>query len=170
MSRLPWIAAVALAGSCGSMSSSRQHVEFARLSFDVPGDWHHSDNIFKGVSTSVWTPEANDDKESITVIRSEIAPALEHASESQLASLLQRAQNFAAARVSTAVATTTPSGFSGARVEVDYVPPGLHERYHRVHVVLLDGASVIHVMYTAKHADPKFTALNTVLGTIREEG
>ena len=166
--RFALLAMVGPAISCSSMAKSRQRFEFAQLTFEMPGDWQHSDRVFKGVATTIWMPEENDHKESISVIRSELAPAMEHASPSQLADLLAHAESFADAKVSPPQAVMTASGFSGARVEVDYVPQGQREHYRRVHVVLLDHASIIHVLYTAKQADPQLTALNTVLGTIRE--
>jgi hypothetical protein len=167
--RIVALAAIALAASCGSMAKSRQNVDFVNLRFDMPGGWSHADHVFKGVATSIWTPEDNEtSKESITVIRTELAPVMEHASEAQLLALLEGAQKFRGAKVGAAAATTTASGFRGARVEVDYVPPGLRDKYHRVHVVLVDGRSLVHVMYTAKIPDPQLTALNTVLGTIRQ--
>lgn len=153
--------------ACSSVRS-KQHVDFARLSFDVPGDWTHHDKVFKGVATTIWTPDSNANHESLTIIRSEIAPATTRANEAQLGELLRRAQSFAGTRVSSPVATTTPSGFRGSRLEVDYVPPGQHERYHRVHVVLVDGSSLVHIMYTARSADPQLDALGLVLGSIRE--
>lgn len=160
-----FVAAIALASSCSV--KSKQHVEWAHLEFDVPGDWTHHEKIFKGVATSVWTPfEGNDGKESLTIIRTELVPNTAHATEAQIADLLRRAQNFG--KATTPIAVNLPSGLSGARVEVDYVPPGLHDKYRRIHVVLIDGASLVHVMYTAKTIDAQFTTLNFVLGSLRE--
>lgn len=169
MTRGMVLAAALAAASCNS--TSRQKVEFAHLEFDMPGDWQHQDQSFKGVATTTWMPEDNvDAKESLVVIRTELVPALGQTSEAQLAALLEHAQQFAGARVSPVVAAKTASGFVGARAEVDYVPPGLTERYHRIHVMLVDDGALLHVLYTAKRPDPQLTALNTVLATIREGG
>lgn len=161
------VALAALAAASCSVGS-KQHVTFAHLSFDVPGGWEHKDQSFKGVATTIWTPDSNDDRESLTIVRSEIASATTHANEAQLGDLLRRAEGFSDAQVTAAKATTAASGLAGARVELDYVPPGQHERYHRVHVVLVDGSSLVHVIYTAKQADPRLSALDLVLGSIRE--
>lgn len=169
MSRSLGLAIALVSASCSS--TSRQKVEFARLQFEMPAEWQHHDETFKGVATTMWTPEDNADaKESLIVIRTEMVSTLEHTSEAQLAALLENAQESTGARVSPVVAVTTASGFTGARAEADYVPPGLSERYHRVHIILVDGGSLLHVLYTAKRPDPQLSALNTVLATIREGG
>lgn len=161
------IALVALA-ACGR-GSSRQRVDFAHLTFEVPSDWSHHDASLRGVKSSVWTPQDNARKESLMVIRSELAPMTAHADLSVLTQLVEGAQAaLVDAHVSQPVTVKTQSGLTGVRIDVSYLPPGQHERYHRVHVVLVDRASLVHVLYTAKSPDPQLLALNSVLGTIRE--
>jgi len=153
--------------SCNA--TTNQHVTFAHLSFDVPGDWSQYETDHRGVSTQVWTPAGNDEKESLTLIRTELAPVTAQAGASTLSTLLAQAQSgLPESKVSATNAVSTKSGLSGVRVDVDYVPKGLKDRYHRVHVVLVDGNSLIHVLYTAKSPDMSFTALNLALATLQE--
>ncbi|MDB4955978.1 MAG: hypothetical protein JWO36_3547 [Myxococcales bacterium] len=164
------IVAFVTAASCGS-SSSHQHVQLTKLSFDVPGDWTHTESKGRGIVTSVWTPsEGNDRRESITIVRSELSPAVANAGVSTLDRLLTSAQaSLHDAKISSVTQTTTTNGLAGARIETDYVPPELHVRYHRVHVVLVDGSALVNVLYTARDPDANLAAFNLVLSTIRHE-
>jgi hypothetical protein len=73
-------------------------------------------------------------------------------------------------RASKATPLKTARGLSGARIDVDFVPAGLTERYHRVHVVLADAdGALVHVLYTAKKPDGDLKALSIVLDTIHHE-
>jgi hypothetical protein len=162
---------VASALAIGCSGPSNQHVRLGSLGFDVPGGWHNVDEVRRGVVTSVWTPDGNDRKESVTVIRTELAPNVANASAGLVAQLAEQAQrSLTDARITQAVALSTAGGLSGVRIEVDYVPPGLHERYHRVHIVLVDKRTLVHVLYTAHEPDAHSEAFNLVLRSIREEG
>lgn len=153
--------------ACGS--SANQRVSFAHLSFEVPSGWEHHDTSRRGVATTVWTPDDNDRKESITIIRTDEVPVVAQAGEAILGQYLENAQaGFQDARVSEVRTVHTKLGLSGVTTNVDYIPPGLRDRYHRVHIVLVDGASLVHVIYTARSADPGLESLNGVLATIRE--
>ena len=116
----------------------------------------------------MWTPENNARKESVTVIRSERSGATASAGLAKLADLIVESQG-SGAKVSTPRPFVTTSGLRGVRVEVAYVPPGMTHEYQRVHVVLVDGSTLVHVMYTALTSDPALDALNVVLGSIRHE-
>jgi hypothetical protein len=47
----------------------------------------------------------------------------------------------------------TRHGFSGLRVEGTFTPPNQAASYHRIHAVLVDGESLVHVLYTARDPD-----------------
>jgi hypothetical protein len=168
MSRLGLAIVVAFAaGSCNA--TTNQHVSFAHLAFDVPGDWSHYETDHRGVSTQVWSPAGNDEKESLTIIRTELAPVTARAGASTLSTLLAQAQaGLPESRASAPSPVTTRLGYSGVRVDVDYLPKGVNERYHRIHVVLIDGKSLIHVLYTARAPDSSLTAFKLALATLRE--
>ena len=162
------LAALVLA-ACGR-TSTRHRIDFAHLSFDLPGDWTHHEATRRGVDTAICTPTENDRKESVTVIRSELAPLTARAGGGTLSQLLETAQaDLPGVRVSKVTSIKTDSGLSGARIEADFIPPGQTEHYYRVHVVLVDGSSLVHVLYTARSADPDVGTLNAVLATIRDE-
>jgi hypothetical protein len=92
-------------------------------------------------------------------------PATTAAGQSTLESMLARANALPDAHVTRLAPITTQQGLVGARIELDYAPPGTRLRYHRVHAVLVDGDALVHVLYTA--LDPDADALRLVLATIR---
>jgi hypothetical protein len=158
-----------IAGLAACSGSSGQKVSFAHLVFEVPTGWDHKDTSRRDVATTVWTPDDNDRKESITVIRTDEVPVVANAGEATLRQYLANAQaGLPGARVTPVKAVHTKLGLSGVSTTVDYVPPGMRDHYHRVHVVLVDGTSLVHVIYTARTADPSHEALNGVLSTIHE--
>lgn len=166
MNKLVGIVAL-VATACGGGSTHR-HVAIANLSYDVPADWQFADTTGRGLMESVWTPDGdNQRKESVTVIRSERSPATAHAGASTIERLLR--DSLLGARILTTGPITTLRGLSGVRVETDFVPPGLSTSYHRVHVVLVDGPVLVHVMYTSKTPDVNAEAFNLVLRTIQHE-
>ena len=59
-----------------SSGSQGQPAKLGTLLFEAPTDWKRVDTTSNGSMTSVWTPDssANDRKESVTVIRSELPP------------------------------------------------------------------------------------------------
>jgi hypothetical protein len=157
-----------VAASCSS-SSSTQHISFARLSFDLPTEWQKIDTSRRDVATATWAPEDNASAESIVVIRTELAPTLSHADPATFASLLEEAQaSLDEVHATPARPVRTAHGLSGMRIDLDYEPTGLYVPYHRVHVALIDGSSVIHVLYTAREPDPKLAVLEAVLASIHE--
>jgi hypothetical protein len=164
---------VLILSACGG-GPTREHVTFARLGFDVPSDWTSHDSIRRGTSTEMWTPNENDRKESITLIRSELAAAVAQAGSPTLDTLVAEAtRGLPGARAGTVVPLVTKSGLQGVSVDVSFIPPRAGgERYHRVHIVLIDHArsSLVNIMYTAKNPDESHHALDLVLSTIREEG
>jgi hypothetical protein len=161
------IAVLALvAAGCGDSADATQSVQLASLTFDVPAGWERHEANRRDVEISEWAPDQNPRKESITVIRTQTAPAVAKAGLSALPPLLAASQKgLANARASRVTSVTTERGLAGARVDVDFVPPGLKTTYHRIHVILLDGSgALVHVLYTAR--EPNATALNAVLSSI----
>jgi hypothetical protein len=124
-----------------------------------------------GAQSSEWTPEENDRKESLLVIRSETASLPPNADASTLAKLLDDVpKGFGKAAFSKPSPVTTRSGLVGARVEGDYLPPGATVRYHRVHVVLVEkSGAVVHVLYTARRPDTSLATMALIIDTIRNE-
>ena len=142
-----------------------------KLSLEIPDDWSRTESPSLGHLASTWAPQlANSRKESVTVIRSEVDQAFFRRGREYLDQTLQAAQAvLPKAKFSRATPVTTEQGLTGLRLIVNYVPPGQQVAYQRVHVVLLDKTGLIHVLYTARDADPDLTALEMVLSTIRRE-
>jgi hypothetical protein len=142
-------------------------VQLGSLAFEVPSGWQRSDVPQPGVLTSVWTPDdrANSRKESITVIQGASPNRLD---DKALESLLAGSQAaLADSKVSRVEPVMTDTGWAGFSITVEFTPQRVRERYRRKHVVLRPpGGGLVHVIYTARTADPERRALETVLGTI----
>src|SRR5258708_4002091 len=135
-----------LAASCSGHMPGVKHVHVAELGYDMRDDWQKDITTQRGVVTAVWTPEDNDRKESVTVIRTDRSPAVAGRAGETLANLLARAAHVDASLVTPVF---TPFGLAGARVDTEFKPPNADATYHRVHAVLVDGKSLVHALYTA---------------------
>jgi hypothetical protein len=171
MSKAIAFVTLALLSACNSDTMEGQHARLADLGFDVPVGWQRVDRQRFGVQSSEWTPEENDRKESLLVIRSETASLPPSADASAIAKLLDEVpKGFGKAAFSKPSPVTTRSGLIGARVEGDYLPPGASSRYHRVHVVLVEkSGAIVHVLYTARTPDTSHAALTLIIDSIRNE-
>ena len=166
--RASLLALLALA-ACQGSERAHQHAKLGTVGYDVPEGWVKDD---RGARTTVWTPTDNDRKESITVTRADLEPALAKVGPAALAPLLLNAQgSLVGAQVSTPEPVTTALGLHGYRVAVRFTPRGAAGgTYTRVHTVLLDGATLVHVMYTAATPDLDSEALKMAIDTARVEG
>ncbi len=167
-------AVVVVAGCRDSSAPPSQAVEMGPLSFEVPAEWKRTDGSRPGSTMAVWTPVANQRKESVTVIRTR-RPAPTRAAETSIASVQQQLVSAQAslreARISRVMPTTTTKGFDGSRIDLAYKPNGVERSYQRVHVVLVeDDTTLIHVLYTAAVTDEHVGALQLVLDTLRRKG
>lgn len=169
MKRPIGLACLLVVSACGDSSIATQRAQVAQLSFDVPAEWERHDANRRAVEISEWTPDENPRKESLTIIRSQTSPAVAKAGVPALLPLLAQAQkslpNVHASRVQP---VTTARGLSGARVDLDFVPPGSKVSYHRTHLVFVDSqGALVHVLYTAQHPNAK--AFEVVLDSLRNE-
>jgi len=151
--------------------SPAKYERLGMLGLELPDDWARTEAPSLGHFASTWTPQSeNSRKESVTVIRSEVDNAFFRRGTAYLDQTLRAAQAvLPKARFSRPTPVTTERGLTGLRLTVDYVPAGQSVAYHRVHVVLLDKTGLIHVLYTARTADPDLAALEMVLSTLRRE-
>jgi hypothetical protein len=159
-------ALLAAATACARDIHRIAPVHVSGLGFDMPGDWNEHLMTQQGVVTATWSPDDNDRKESMTVIRTKRSPLVAADGGDALAKLLARAEHTDSSKVS---AVATPTGFKGVRVDVDFNPPGNLSSYHRVHAVLLDGTDLVHVLYTAQRPDRALSVFNGVLSSIHHE-
>lgn len=172
-----WLGAVMLvslaAGCDESSGAGAQLVELGPLVFEVPLDWQRHDSARPGATTAMWTPQTNDRKESVTVIRTDrpdsaVGKPSVTTVQQQLVTAQQALRN---ARIARVQPVTTAHGLAGAQVELAYRPSGVERDYRRVHVVLVeDDATLIHVLYTAADPGEQRGGLQHVLDTLRTRG
>jgi hypothetical protein len=144
---------------------AREKAQLHDLSFDVPLGWQRIDKAHPGLETAEWRPQDTENyKESITVMRTELAPAVAKAGEPALEPYLRAAQrSLPDIHMLDVKHVATSKGLTGVRVDVDYVPPGLKDRYRRSHAVFVDGTQLVHVLYTARHDDADPAVLDLVV-------
>jgi hypothetical protein len=107
----------------------------------------------------------------VTVIRTSLASKRVQPEVGAVEKLLLEAQRaLPKAHVGPVTEFKTASGLAALRVEADFVPTGQSKLYHRVHSIVIDGTTLIHVLYTAATPDPGAAAVNMVVDTIHEEG
>ena len=148
-----------------------QAVKQGEFAYRVPEGWLRHDQTTRTSSTAEWTPEDNPRKEALTVIRTGLDPRRPRMGLSTIQQLVVDAQRgLPAVHVGDVSHFTTRSGLDGVRVDTEFTPPGAAHPYHRVHSVIVDGATLVHVLYTASSPDPQALALEMVLDTIHEEG
>ncbi len=160
-----------VAASCAVTGESvrTKHVQTASVGYDIPEDWERVESTMRGVETSIWTPKENSERMSVTVIRSELSPTIAAADAATINQLLIQAQGgLRNAKLSPVAEISTAQGLKGARIELEYLPPEVKARYHRSHVVLVDGTALVHVLFTAQSPNT-FAAFETVLSSIRHE-
>jgi hypothetical protein len=155
--------------ACQGSDDDHQHATVGRVGYDVPVGWQRTD---LGARESVWTPPENARKESVTITTAELDPALAQAGPSALEDLLLRAQGtLHGAKVSAAEEVATSHGLRGFRVAIDFAPLGdARPHYTRIHTLLTDGKTVVHVLYTAATPDPDSQALKMAVDTAHVEG
>ncbi len=162
--KLAMPAIVTLAAACSS-SSSTDRATLGTLTYEVPSGWVSKDLSRSPRAMVQWTPSDNERKESVTIARVErAAPTRFKAND--LVRLLDDAQkNLLGGKFDTPTRFTTKSGFDGVRIEGSFTPPGRKQPYHRIHAVVVDGSSILTVIYTAHEPDRE--AFETVIESIQ---
>jgi hypothetical protein len=146
------VAIVVALVACSSSSPSGDAASLHSFEFAVPSGWTKQDRSAGARNIAEWTPTENDAKESITVIASP-ARAL---SADKVRDLLAKAQHgLSSAAFLPPAPFTTQQGFTGYRIEGVFVPAGQTARYRRIHAAVLAGHTIVHVLYTAKDAEPE---------------
>lgn len=154
----------------GCASHERPTARLEDYRFEVPDGWKHEETRDASRVVSMWTPETNDAKESISVIRTSLRGDLKHPDAKALITALETAQrSLPAAEFQAAMPLRTPKGLQAFVMNGSFVPAGQSQRYQRVHALVFDGKGVIHVLYTARAADPSLQTFHLVLDTLRRE-
>ncbi len=163
---------LALVG-CSTPSPPGQNViHLAGLDFQASLEgWTHKDAKEIGRVASRWTPDANPNKESISIIRAPSPPRLHEATIETLTELLESAQGvMPEGSVHAPVSGQTKQQLPEVEIAADFVPAGLRASYHRVHAMILDGNTLIHVLYTARTPDPNLTVFRQIVDSIHQVG
>jgi hypothetical protein len=149
MSRL--VIACACLAACGS-SVSVDRATLGSLEYAVPSGWSSRDLSTRERAMVEWRPADNEHHESITVVRSERAALAKK--PARIRKLLEEAQHgLSNATFTIPTPITTKSGLRGFRVDGAFTPYGKTEVHQRIHAVLVDDKSLVHVVYTGREVD-----------------
>lgn len=147
--------AVATMG-CSSSGPSLEKATIGRLTFGTPSGWAKRDLSNPQRAMFEWAPstDENERKESLTVVRAD-RPATAKSTQEQLQQMLAGAQRgMVGASFSAPHPFTTRHGLRGVRIDGDFVvPQAAGARYRRIHAVIVDGTSLVNVLYTAREPD-----------------
>lgn len=160
---------VVLAACADSEPAVATHV-IGGLEYQLPAGWQSKDFSERGRTILTWTPEENARKESITLIRSEPLPAMSKANPAVLMHHLLEAQRGLDGAFSEPRELATKHGIKGVRVSGSFTPRGARSPYQRVHALVRDGSSLVHVLYTAHDPDSSEAVLHGVLDSLQRKG
>lgn len=157
---------LALAG-CASSGTSLESAKIETLDYSVPSGWTSRNLSVFQRPTFEWKPEGdNERKESLVVSRVSLPALTVEKNRGYLRRNLVEASNqLPEARFSSPTSFVTRGGLRGMRVEGSFKPPSQAGSYHRTHAVLVDGTSIVHVLYTAR--DPDREHIEAVLDGFR---
>lgn len=163
-------AATAVSCSPSHHDMEGQPAKLGDYSYEAPDGWKQVKSHGWHSITTTWTPEDNDHKESIVVIRTEIGPALAKAgTEAIKKQLLNAQQELPQVEVLGAVNDfRSGKNLTGVRIEDNFTPAGSKSQYHRAHTVLFDGTDIVHVLYTAAQPDSEEQALHLVVNSLHK--
>jgi len=171
MNRRSFFFSLALLVGCGSSGPSLERTTLTSgLELGVPAGWSVHDFSSSTATAVQWTPSPSDDEhgESLLVTRVE-RPAHAKAPRAQLGQWLAEAQRkLPQAAFGHPIPFVTTNGFSGVRVEGAFVPPNKEELYRRLHAVIVDGTSLVHIIYTAKQLDHE--SFDAIVDSFSREG
>jgi hypothetical protein len=97
---------------------------------------------------------------------------MKHADNKTLTAMLADAQrSLPQGQFQPPVTMETRAGLTALVVDGSFTPPGQTDRYRRVHALVVDGTAIVHVLYTARSAEPDLASFHLVLDTLhREQG
>lgn len=159
---------MSLLAACSSDGTEVERAKLGTISFNVPAGWHRVDGDRPGVVSAEWRPVDNTRKESILVIRSKAFAVAATSTREDLEQLLVKS-HATARNVTSPTHLSTPLGKDVVRVEFDFQPPNTSQSYHRVHVLMRDDDSIVHVLYTARTPDEDLAELRFLLDSVRRE-
>ena len=148
------LALLVVLASCAS-SPSLDTAKLETLDYVVPNGWTSRAMASPHGAMVEWTPEGdNERKESLVVSRvANPALALESNRAYLTRDLVGANRALPEARFGSPVSFTTRGGLRGLRVDGTFTPNRQPQPYHRVHAVLVDGTSLVHLLFTARELD-----------------
>jgi hypothetical protein len=140
---------------CASSGPAVDPARLESLDYEVPAGWKSRDVSTLQNAMTEWTPDGdNDRKESIVIARAEQPALAAPKNRGYLRrDLVEAANHLVNARFNQPTSFVTRNGLSGLRVDGSFTPLGQTSAYHRIHAVLVDGTSLVHVLYTARDPD-----------------
>ncbi len=159
----------ALCGCAGSIGTELEVHKLGDVEYGIPEHWQSIDQSEHQTKIIVWRPTDNPNKESIALMRTRAMPALVNSEKHLLKFLADAQTRLPQGHFASVANLETKRGLMGMRIEGDFVPDGVAASYHRMHAVVVDGNSLVHVVYTAR--EPNREVFNLVLDSlIRKAG
>lgn len=152
-----YLAVLALA-SCASSEPSLEPAKLDTLDYGVPAGWKPRKLSLQQASSVEWRPDEDNERKESLVVSRVAQPALAKSPSHLRRTLAQATAQLPGARFGSPTSFITRGGLPGVRVEGTFNPPDQAAPYHRTHAVLVDGASLVHVLYTARDPDREHIA------------
>lgn len=158
---------VAILASCGESAPAVSWQTVEGLQYAVPLGWSVRDQSEQTRKILVWTPDDNDQKESVTIIKTQSLVSTTNGGLPRLQGLLAAASaGLPASSFTKPTKVVTSRGLVGMRVDGQFVPSAIAAPYRRIHVVMLDGRALIHLLFTSKDMTAEPEGLRIVLETL----
>jgi hypothetical protein len=125
------------------------------LGLDIPPGWTVRDYSDNARTVLQWTAPSELDRRgaSVLVVRVENSAHARSTPDELGRWLFDAQRRLPQSSFKPPIAFVTANGFPGVRVEGEFVPPNHHAAYRRLHAVIVDGTSLVHVIYTARQLD-----------------
>jgi hypothetical protein len=153
MSRLVLLAWLAELASCASSAPAVDLAKIETLEYAVPAGWKQRDVSSPFEKAHEWKPDGENERKESLVVSRVARPALAKSRPHLRRTIVEANNQLPRARFSPPTSFVTRGGLPGLRVEGTFTPPNQAVAYHRIHAVLVDEASLVHVLYTARELD-----------------
>lgn len=159
-----------VASACGESGPELSWQTVEGLQYALPLGWSVRDQSEQTRKILVWTPDDNEHKESITIIKTQSLVGLTQVGLPRMQGLLSAASaGLPEASFTTPTRVVTSRRLVGLRVDGQFTPTGAGAPYRRIHVVMLDGTALVHVLYTARNLSEEPEGLRIVLETLHRK-
>ena len=161
---------MALWAGCASSEVAVESATFGPLEFSIPTGWRARDVSQPDTATAIWTPDDNSDHQSVTLQRILSKQATSDAGPAVVGRLLDEAvRGLPRSAFGRAMRFRSKAGILGVSVDGTFRPPGQDHAYHRIHAVLFEGNSLVHLIFTSGTADASSEVFGIVLNSLRRK-